>query len=121
MKAFMVGSYLRFYGTMRYALVLQLRWVVLINIKIFYPMVEQPAEFLCPILPPLVSTYSRRGGGWAGVDSPYLLAYLLVQKMARIRAFWMNRKPAARGRSETMPEMGGRPRGGGSAEQIVGR
>ena len=45
----MVGSYLSSYGTMRYALVLQLRWVVLTNIKIFYPMVEQPAEFLCPI------------------------------------------------------------------------
>ena len=106
MKAFMVGSYLRSYGTMRYALVLQLRWVVLINIKIFYPMVEQPAQFLCPILPPLVSTYSRRGGGWAGVDSPYLRAYLLVQQMARIGAFWMSRKSAARSRSETMSEMG---------------
>ena len=90
---------------MRYALVLQLRWVVIINIKISYPMIEQPAESLCSILPLLVSTYSRRGGGWADVDSPYLRAYLLVQQMARIRAFWMNRKPAARGRSETMPEM----------------
>ena len=106
MNAFMVSSYLRSYGTMRYALALQLRWVVLINTKIFYPMVEQPAEFLCSILPPLASTYSRRGGGWAGVDSPYLRAYLLVQQMARMGAFWMNRKPAARGRSETMPEMG---------------
>ena len=106
MKAFMVDSYLRSYATMRYALVLQLRWVVLINIKFFYPMVEQPAEFLCSILPLLVSTYSRRGSGWAGVDSLYLRAYLLVQQMARIGAFWMNRKPAARGRSETMPEMG---------------
>ena len=74
----MVGSYLRSYGTMRYALVLQLRWVVLINIKILYPMVEQPTEFLCPILPPLVSTYSRQGGGWVGADSPYLRAYLFV-------------------------------------------
>ena len=87
MKAFMVGSYLRSCGTMRYALVLQLRWVVLINTKIFYPMVEQPAEFLCSILPPLASTY-------------------LVQQMALIGAFWMNRKPAPRGRSKTMPEMG---------------
>ena len=85
---------------------LQLRWVVIINIKISYPMDEQPAESLCSILPLLVSTYSRRGGGWADVDSPYLRAYLLVQQMARIGAFWMNRKPAARGRSETMPEMG---------------
>ena len=31
---------------------------------------------------------------------------LLVQQMTRIGAFWMNRKPAARGRSETIPEMG---------------
>ena len=105
MKAFMVDGYLRSYGTMRYALVLQLPWVVLINIKIFYPMVEQPAEFLRSILPLLVSTYSRRGCGWASLDSPYLRAFLLVHQMARIGAFWMNRKPAARGRSETMPEM----------------
>ena len=77
MKAVMVGSYLRSYGTMRYALVLQLHWVVLINIKIFYPMVEQPAEFLCPILPPLVSTYARRGGEpWKDFCSPHLMMYI---------------------------------------------
>ena len=67
---------------MRHTLVLRLRWVLLINTKTFYPMTEQLAEFLCPILPPLVSNYS--GGGWASVGSPYLRAYPLVKQMARI-------------------------------------
>ena len=67
-KVFVVGTYLCYYGTMRHTLVLQLRWVVLTNTKIFSPMIEQLAEFLCPILPPpLVCTYSE--GGWAGVVS----------------------------------------------------
>ena len=67
---------------------------------------------LSSILPPLVSTYSRRGCGWAGVGSPYLRAYHFVEQMTRIEAFWLNRKPAAGDRSlrrmyqETMPEMG---------------
>ena len=75
-------------------------------------MVEQPADFLCPILPPFVSTYPRRGGGLAGVGSPYLCAHPLVEQMARVGAFWMKRKPAPGSRSlrkmyhETMPEMG---------------
>ena len=99
-KAFAVGTYLCYYGTMRHTLVLQLRWVVLLNTKIFYPMIEQLAEFLCPILPHLVCTYSR--GGWAGVGSPYLRAYPLVKQMARIEAFCMNLKPASGTRSETM-------------------
>ena len=64
-KAFVVGTSLCYYGTMRHTLVLQLRWVVPINTKISYPMIEQLAEFLCPILPPLLCTYSE--GGWAGV------------------------------------------------------
>ena len=66
-KAFVVGTYLCCYGTMRHTLVLQLRWVVLIKTKMFSPMIEQLAEILCPILPPLVCTYSE--GGWAGVVS----------------------------------------------------
>ena len=75
-------------------------------------MLEQPAEFLCPILPYFVSTFSRWGGGWAGVGSPYLCTYSLVQRMARTRASWISGRPAAGGRSlrrryqEQMPEMG---------------
>ena len=89
---------------MRHTFVLRLRWVLLINTKTFYPVIEQLAEFLCLILPPLVCTYS--GGGWAGVGSPYLRAYSLVKQMARIWAFWMNLKPAPGTRSETMLDMG---------------
>ena len=66
-KAFVVGTYLCYYGTMRHTLVLQLCLVVLINTKILSPMIEQLAEFVCPILPPLVCTYSE--GGSAGVVS----------------------------------------------------
>ena len=89
---------------MRHMFVLRLRWVLLINTKTFYPVIEQLAEFLCLILPPLVCTYS--GGGWAGVGSLYLRAYPLVKQMARIWAFWMNLKPAPGTRSETMLDMG---------------
>ena len=81
-KTFVVGTYLCYYGTMRHTPVLQLCWVVLIYTKIFYPMIGQLAEFLCPILPPLVCTSS--GGEWAGVGSPYLRVYPLVKQMARI-------------------------------------
>ena len=55
-KAFVVGTYSCYYGTMRHTLVLQLCLVVLINTKILSPMIEQLGEFLCPILPPLVCT-----------------------------------------------------------------
>ena len=96
--AFVVGTYLFYYGTLRHTLMLQLHAGSLgRTVKPYndFSVIERPAEFLCPILPPLVSTHSCRGVGSAGMGSLYLRVYPLVKQMARIGAFWMNRKPAS--------------------------
>ena len=110
-KVFMVGRSSRSYGYYEAhacATAALSRAIKPYNIS---QMIEPPADFLCPILPPFVSTYSRRGGGLAGVGSPYLCTYPLVEQMARVGAFWMKRELSAGSRSlrkmydETLPEM----------------